>query len=232
MLRQTNEEEKGLIMSAVALGAIGSFIPASYVADYCGRRASIVFGTTVMILAAIIQITRRSVWLLFVTRILLGIGGALTQAGAPALVAEVAAKRHRSRVTAIYQTAWLGGSILSATVCLGMSNFRSDWAWKFPCVMQAFLPIVQLAGLCVIPESPKWLVATNRKDAARVALTELSTCDTFVDHEIQAIYLSLDEEAVQARAEWKSFFTTRMNLHRLGVCVLVGTMVNWAGNGK
>lgn len=216
----------------MALGAIVSFIPASYVADYCGRRASIIFGTTVMILAAVIQITRKSVWLLFVTRILLGIGGALTQAGAPALVAEVAAERHRSRVTAIYQTAWLGGSILSATICLGISNFRSDWAWKFPCMMQAFLPIVQLAGLCIIPESPKWLVATNRKDAARATLTKIFTCDTLVDREVEAIHISLDEEAVQARAEWKSFFTTKLNLHCLGVCVLVGIMVNWAGNGK
>jgi hypothetical protein len=39
------------------------------------------------------------------------------------------------------------------------------------------------------------------------------------------------ENAVAEDSGWAAFFSTRGAVHRLMICILVGFMIQWAGNG-
>lgn len=227
----------GLISGGIALGGICSFIPASYMADKFGRKPNVGIGCIIMIIAAIVQTVRPYPWVLFGTRVMLGAGGGLIQSAAPSLVTEIAHPVHRGALTAMYQTAWYWGAILSAAVTLGMLHVSNSWSLKVPCLMQAILPIVQLFGLCLVPESPRWHIAVGLSEEARATLIKYHANGDEQNEAVNAQFQGISkaihgEMSEMSRSSWKSFFKTKGNLRRLTVCILIGIMTEWAGNGK
>ena len=146
----------GLISGGIAPGRICSFILASYMADKFGWKPNIGISYIVMIVAAIFQTVQLYPWVLFGTRMMLGVGGGLMQSTAPSLVTE-----NRKALTAMYQTVWYLEAIVSATVTLGMPNVSNSWSLRIPGLMQAVLLTVQLFGLCLVPGNPRWHVAVG-----------------------------------------------------------------------
>lgn len=89
--------------------------------------------------------------------------------------------KQRGKFTAIFNSCWYLGSIISAwvfvvsfrncavanrclKVCYGayVQAGNSMWSWRLPTILQAFLPAIQIVSLWFIPESPRWLVSTGR----------------------------------------------------------------------
>ncbi|KAH0129272.1 hypothetical protein KCU66_g4396, partial [Aureobasidium melanogenum] len=52
----------GLTLAGISLGGLPSFIPASYVSDYMGRRFTVFLGSSIMLAAAIIQCATSGVY--------------------------------------------------------------------------------------------------------------------------------------------------------------------------
>ncbi|KAJ5808278.1 hypothetical protein N7474_009547 [Penicillium riverlandense] len=228
------ESVLGLIIAALSLGAILSFVPASYVADILGRKICVCLGSILVITAALVQISIPHHWVFFGMRVVAGFGVGISQTAAPLLTTEVAHPRHRQTFTAIYNACWSFGAIISASVIFGTLPIASSWSWRIPCMLQTFYPTVQLVGLCFVPESPRWLVSKNRKEEALDMLAKYHANgdkdDELVQHEYQQICNSIGETGIKARS-WSSFVSTRGDIHRLSICVLVGIMQEWAGNG-
>lgn len=59
---------------------------------------------------------------------------------------------------------------LGLTVALGKSN---QWAWRLPIIIMQIYPVLLMAFIGVLPESPRWLVSHDRKDDAKAALTRI-----------------------------------------------------------
>lgn len=224
----------GLLIAATSIGALISFLPASYMADIFGRKRCVAVGCCLVITGAMIQVAVRSHWGFFGARVLAGVGVGTAQTAAPLLATEIAHPRQRQTATALYNTCWSLGSIASATITFATLSVSSDWSWRIPCVLQAFYPVSQLVGLFIVPESPRWLVSKNRKDEALKILTRYhangNENDELVQHEFHQICSSINAEAKGPRA-WSSFFSSRGDVHRLAICVIVGLMQEWAGNG-
>ena len=226
----------GLIIGAVSLGAFLAFIPASYVADNLGRRTCVAFGSILVIAAAILQVSVQHHWVFFGARIVTGAGVGFSQTAAPLLVTETAHPRQRRTLTGLYNAVWFCGSITAAAVAFGTLSVPSSWSWRGPCLMQIFYPLIQLVALCLMPESPRWLVSKSRKGEAMAMLTRYhgngDPCNKLVEEEFDQICCSIDTEAdLKSSSGWRAFLRSRGDMHRLSICILLGFMQEWTGNG-
>lgn len=59
---------------------------------------------------------------------------------------------------------------LGLTVALGKSN---QWAWRLPIIIMQIFPVLLMAFIGILPESPRWLVSHDRKDDAKAALVTI-----------------------------------------------------------
>lgn len=190
-----------------------------------------------MIAAAIIQALTNGPWAFLGTKIMLGVGLGFAQTSAPPLTTEIAHPRHRANVTNLFQATWFWGSILSAVVTTGTLHMSGSWSWRLPVLFQGFFPALQLIGLLVVPESPRWLISKGRRDEAFQILAKYhangNTSDELVNFEFKEICAAIDQEREIAKSTgMMSFFQTKGNRHRLLICILVGFMIQWAGNGE
>ncbi|KAJ5287980.1 hypothetical protein N7478_003666 [Penicillium angulare] len=224
----------GLLIAATSLGAFMSFFPASYFADIFGRKKCVAIGSTLVIIGSVIQVAVKSHWAFFGCRVLAGFGTGTAQAAAPLLATEIAHPRQRQTATALYNATWCVGSIASAGVTLATLSVHNVWSWKIPCILQACFPLMQLIGLLIVPESPRWLVSKNRTDEAYAVLEKYhangNSDDVLVQHEFQQICITINAQNQQP-GHWSTFFSSRGNFHRFSICVICGFMQEWAGNG-
>ncbi|CAI7597685.1 unnamed protein product [Penicillium glandicola] len=225
----------GVIIAATSLGALVSFAPASYIADIFGRKTCVCIGSSIAIVGAIIQTAVKNHWAFFGTRVLSGIGMGITQTGAPLLITEIAHPRQRQTATALYNASWNLGTISAATVTYTTISIANSWSWRIPCLLQIWYPLLQILGLIMfVPESPRWLVSKGRKEEALAILGKYHANgdidDELVQYEYRLICSTITAETTNTR-DWSSFFSSRGDMHRLAICVLVGLMQEWVGNG-
>ncbi|KAJ5781577.1 uncharacterized protein N7518_010060 [Penicillium psychrosexuale] len=234
-LKDLDTNARGLIIAAVSLGSFCSFIPGSYIADNLGRRICVLIGSTLVIIASIIQVATNNPWVFFFARVLAGIGVGVSQTAAPLLITESTHPRQRQTFTGLYNALWFIGSITSAGISFAGLTIVGSWSWKLPCLTQIFYPVLQLVGLCFVPESPRWLVSRGRKDEGMAILARYHANgdenDELVQDEFYQICKSINAESDKSCRRWSSFFASRSNMHRLSICVILGFMQEWSGNG-
>ena len=228
---------QGLIIAGISLGGTPAFIPASWFADLFGRKICVGLGSAIMVIASVIQIATDGCWPFLGTRIAIGVGLGFAQTAAPPLTTEIAHPRHRGTVTAVFQATWYWGAIVSASVTLGAIYIsKSTWSWRVPCLLQCLFPAIQFLGLFIVPESPRWLVSKGRQDEALDILARYHAngdkSDPLVQFEFHEIREAIELERTTAhKSGWASFVATRGAFHRLAIAILVGVMIQWAGNG-
>lgn len=188
-----------------------------------------------MIIASIIQVATNNPWVFFFARVLAGIGVGVSQTAAPLLITESTHPRQRQTFTGLYNALWFIGSITSAGIGFAGLTIVGSWSWKLPCLTQIFYPVLQLVGLCFVPESPRWLVSRGRKDEGMAILARYHANgdenDELVQDEFYQICKSINAESDKSCRRWSSFFASRSNMHRLSICVILGFMQEWSGNG-
>lgn len=225
------------MIAAISLGGLSALIPAGYVSDRLGRKICLAIGTAIMIIASITQALTTGPWAFLATKLILGVGIAFILIPAPALTTETAHPRTRGAVTACFQTAFYWGAIVSASATLGGLYISSSWSWRMPIMLQIFFPVLQIIGLILIPESPRFLIAKGKKEKAFRVLTKFHAngdkSDALVAYEFDEICEAIQrEEKAATGSSWKTFLATPGNRHRLLICFLVGIMIQWAGKWK
>ena len=189
-----------------------------------------------MIIVSIVQALVPNQWVFLSTRVLAGMGGGIAATAAPLLITEIAHPRQRQSATGLYNCCWCVGSISSAIVTIATLKLDDSWSWRLPCLLQILYPVLQLIGLAIIPESPRWLVWANKKAEAPEILQKHhangATDNEDVQIEFEQICFLIPLERKTTDHGWNKFFSSRGHLHMLTICALMGIMQEWAGNGK
>jgi SP family sugar:H+ symporter-like MFS transporter len=172
----TRAATTGFAVASVLLGcAVGAFV-AGTIADRLGRRVTMLLDGALFLTSAVATGLAGSAAFFMASRLVggLAIGGASVLA--PMYISEVAPPQLRGRLASLQQLAivlglfcaFLSNDILARLAGGAAATFwlgAPAWRWMF--WMEAVPALAFLAGVLLIPESPRFLVAHGRRDAAR-----------------------------------------------------------------
>ncbi|PGH17880.1 hypothetical protein AJ79_00779 [Helicocarpus griseus UAMH5409] len=156
----------GIVYAIYTIGnMVGSFAagPAS---DFRGRRVGMLLGSLIGIFGSVIQASCRNLAGFMIGRFILGFGVAITATAGPAYVSEMAHPEFRGTMTAIYNTFWYFGAVPGTFIPYATSKIPSSMAWRIPLWLQLVFAGLVLILCFFLPETPRWLIANNRHDAA------------------------------------------------------------------
>lgn len=235
----------GVVNAAQSIGSVLSIPLIGSLSDRFGRRPILLTGIILIIIATIIQAASVNYAMFVVSRVIVGFGGMFVVQPSPMLIAELAYPTHRGKYTCAFWTMYYLGAILASWTTFGTQDYASDWSWRIPSILQAGLPLVQLAFWWAVPESPRWLIANDRADEASFILSkyhsgrdasaegaEGASYTPLVELEISEIVQTLQMEKDAARTtSWKSLVETAGNRRRTLIAVCVGVFAQWNGIG-
>jgi len=172
----TNAAGTGFAVASVLLGcAVGAF-GAGRLADTLGRRPTMLLNAIIFLVTAVATGAANSAKFFIAARITGGIAIGAASVLAPMYIAEVAPARIRGRLASLQQmaivvglfSAFLSNDIL-ARVAGGASAIfwfgAPTWRWMF--WMEAVPAVAFLLGIMLIPESPRFLIFTGKREQAR-----------------------------------------------------------------
>lgn len=149
----------GLVNAIFYVGKVCALPVVTILSDRIGRRKPILLGLILCIVGTVIQAAAVNYGMLVVSRYVLGAATAFMAQPSPLLITELAFPTHRGKITALYQTFFYFGAILSAWASFGTVHLSSNWAWRGPAALQAFFPVIQLSFWWFLPESPRYVLA-------------------------------------------------------------------------
>ncbi|KUM57394.1 hypothetical protein ACN42_g9792 [Penicillium freii] len=228
------ENIKGLLGAAYSLGAILSLPFVPYVNQLVGRRWTIMFGSGVSLVGAIIQGFSQGVGMYIVARIILGFGIPFCIVAGSSLLGELGYPKERPILTSLFNSSYFIGQIIAAAVGLGTVTIASDWAWRIPSLLQIAPAMVQIATVMFLPESPRYLVSKDRYDDAFDILTkyhaEGDRSSTIVKAELAQIERTIKLELEESKQSWWDMFRTAGMRRRLFISAFLGLFTQWSGN--
>ncbi len=189
---------KQMVAASILLGAVVGALTCSWLSDRCGRRGTLLMLAVVFIVGALWCADAYDSAVLSLGRLVLGfaVGGA-TQT-APMYVAELSPPAYRGRLVLCFQIA-IGVGLLIATLGGVFNSISWRGAIGIACVPAA----IMLWLLLRLPESPRWLVKQDHRNAARAVLERVRPDGYDVDVELhEAIELARVERTASTRG-WR-----------------------------
>ncbi|KAG9126654.1 hypothetical protein FRC07_002594 [Ceratobasidium sp. 392] len=225
----------GLISSMYALGSIFAFPVAPLVNDRFGHRVSVLVGSVIMIFGAALQAGSVNYPMFVIARWILGFGLPFSSIAAYSLVAELSHPKERATIIAFSCSMCFCGTILAAGVTFGTFNFRSNWSWRIPSLLQALPSFIQISFIYFIPESPRWLISKGWKEDAYDILVKYhaeGNCDSeFIKAEFAQIESTLKLEQENMKRSWKEMIATPGMRRRVLIASFLGVFTYWSGGG-
>ncbi|KAI4379017.1 hypothetical protein MLD38_016425 [Melastoma candidum] len=172
--------EYSLFGSMLTIGASVSSLVNGKITDVIGRRytmgLSVAFSMVGWLLIAVAQ----NAWCLDVGRLLIGVGVGITAYVVPVYIAEITPRTVRGAFTSLNQF----------SLCCGFSfvYFLGTVAsWRVLALTGVFPCVLQMIGIFLIPESPRWLAKVSRENELEATLQSLRGKDADISQEAAEI---------------------------------------------
>ncbi|KAJ5506448.1 Major facilitator superfamily domain general substrate transporter [Penicillium expansum] len=225
----------GVVNASYNLGGLITLPIVPYVNDKFGRKHSITFGSTILIIGVALQSASQNIGMFLASRLILGAGIPFAVSGASQLLAELTYPRERAVITGLFNTSWFIGSIMAASVTLGTHTMGNDWGWRIPSILQAAPAALQLIFIWFVPESPRWLLSKDRSEEAFDILVkyhgEGDRNSALVNAEFIEISAQLKLEIENSKSRWVELVQSPGNRKRTLIAICVGIFTQWSGNG-
>ncbi|KAK1706603.1 general substrate transporter [Colletotrichum acutatum] len=201
-------EKTRMLSTITAIYDIGCFVGAILaftIGESLGRTKSILIGTAIMSIGAILMASSYNLAQMFVGRIVLGIGNGVNTATAPIWQTETAPAHWRGKLVMFEMMMNIVGFSLCNWINFGLSYAGGAVAWRFPLAFQFVFIIALFATVPWLPESPRWLISHGREEEATQILSCLEAKpedDAFVISQKEEIRFSIDYER-EHRIQWR-----------------------------
>ncbi|MEI5685581.1 sugar porter family MFS transporter [Sphingomonas kyungheensis] len=168
----------GAILVGSAIGAFG----AGRMADAIGRRNVMMLAALLFLVSALLAGAASGSEIFIFARIIGGLGVGAASVISPVYISEVTPASIRGRLTSVQQVMIITGLTGAFVANFVLARYAGGstapfWlgypAWRWMFWLQAIPAAIYLVALFVIPESPRFLMAKGREEAAHTVLTRL-----------------------------------------------------------
>ncbi|PPQ99278.1 hypothetical protein CVT24_009278, partial [Panaeolus cyanescens] len=166
------------VVSVLQAGAFFGALGSAPISSRMGRRFTLLCFSIVFSVGAILTTVagggKKGLNLIYVGRVISGVGIGAISAVAPAYVSECSPKEVRGRITGLFQIMVTGGVMVSYFTNLGVQlHLGGDKVWRVPFGLQLIPAGILAIGLLTVKESPRYLASVERNDEALQILAYL-----------------------------------------------------------
>ncbi|KAJ5081528.1 general substrate transporter [Penicillium alfredii] len=175
---------------------IGSLF-AYWLGEQMGRRNTVLLGTIVMSIGALLQVSSYSLGQMITGRVITGIGNGLNTSTAPIWQVETSKVQLRGKLVILENVLVLVGFSLANWLNYGLSFASGPVSWRFPLSFQFVFNIILFFTVPWLPESPRWLISHGRENEAEQIIADLEdkdSSDAFIQLQMSEIRHSVEYE--------------------------------------
>ncbi|BGP10957.1 Plasma membrane low glucose sensor [Rhodotorula toruloides] len=160
-----------LITSILSAGTFVGALASYPIGDFLGRRYGIMAFLFLFSIGVACQTGGTTLRTFVVGRIFAGLGIGGTSCLVPVYQSETAPKHLRGAVVGGYQLLITVGLFIAAVIVNGTKNRMDISCYAIPIGLQFIWVAILVVGLAILPESPRYLIAAGRDEAAQDALS-------------------------------------------------------------
>ncbi|KFY08543.1 hypothetical protein V492_06138 [Pseudogymnoascus sp. VKM F-4246] len=224
----------GFMSACYQLGSIFGVPAAPYFAQRYGRRWSIMAGSIIMVVGAILQCFAQHIAMYIVSRMILGFGIVFCIISGSAMIGELSYPKERAIMTSLFNASYFIGAITAAAITIGTVKITTDWSWRVPSILQICPSILQIAFVFMLPESPRWLISKDRDDEAFAVLVkyhaEGDVDSVFAKAEMAQIKSTIKLELENSKHSWLNMLSTAGMRRRVFISSMLGLFTQMSGN--
>ncbi|KAI0846955.1 hexose transporter [Daldinia vernicosa] len=169
--------QSSAIVSILSAGTFFGALGSPLLADTIGRRLSLIVSSWVFIFGVILQTAAVALPLFLAGRFFAGFGVGLISALIPLYQSETAPRWIRGAIVGAYQFAITIGLLLAAVVDYATQYRQDTGSYRIPIAVQFAWAIILIAGMLLLPETPRYLVKKGQQDKAARSLGKLRRID-------------------------------------------------------
>ncbi|MVT11186.1 sugar porter family MFS transporter [Chitinophaga tropicalis] len=196
---QLTEVQHGFTVSIALIGTVLGALGGSLPSDRLGRKATLVLVALVYLFSAAGTALATNWYAFLLCRFIGGLGVGASSVTAPVYISEVSPAQYRGRMVALFQFNVVFGILISylSNYLIGQHGGNS---WRLMLGIQVVPAALFLVLLRWVPESPRWLLLRNKKEASALATLQIINPEGYLE-DIQTIRQSQREQPVNAPGE-------------------------------
>lgn len=220
---------QGILVSAVLIGAVIGAAVNGILADIFGRKKIIISTAIIFILGSILCAFAPNVYVLILSRMLVGLAVGIVNFVVPLYLSEVSPKQLRGTLVSLYQWAITAGILFSYMINSVFAQAVFNWRWM---LFAGVLPgTVLLIGMMFLGDTPRWLLSKNREEEARKILQKIEP-DVDLDSEVKHIKTTLRYEGNGTKVALKKWMImpaiVGIGIMFAQICTGINTIIYYA----
>lgn len=211
---------KGFAVSSAILGAVTGPLFGMWFTERLGRRKTMMLAAFFFMISTIGTAAATGIWDFAVWRFFGGVGIGLAMMSSPIYIAELSPPHLRGVLVNVNQLS----NVIGINLAVITSYFFSfeGWGWRWMFAAQAVPVALLIAGLLLIPESPRWLAARNRIGEALKVLSRINGPEQS-ELEMKEIEKELKQETGAFRELFQPGIKTALFI---GIVIMIFSQIN------
>ncbi|XP_038890849.1 sugar carrier protein C-like [Benincasa hispida] len=162
-----------IFTSSLYLAALMASFVASWVTRNFGRKKSMLLGSIVFLVGAIVNAAAINIAMLIIGRICLGIGVGFSLQSIPLYVSEMAPSKYRGSLNVVFQLSITIGILVANFVNYGTANIHGGWGWRVSLGGAAVPALFITISALFLPDTPNSMLERGEVEKAKAMLQRI-----------------------------------------------------------